>query len=61
MDRRENPVSRVWLDLLVSEVSLETEGPQDHLDQMENLYARDLTLVILGALKLPTNVCCLFL
>lgn len=39
MDRRENPVSRVWLDLLVSEVSLETEGPQDHLDQMENLYA----------------------
>lgn len=38
MGKKENPVSRVWLDLLVSEVSQEIEDPQDHLDQMENLY-----------------------
>lgn len=36
--KKENLVSRVWLDLLVSEVSQEIEDPQDHLDQMENLY-----------------------
>lgn len=58
MGKKENPVSMVWLDLLVSEVSQETEDPQDHLDQMENLYVQDLKLVILGTLKTP-NKCVL--
>jgi len=38
MGKKENLVSRVWLDLLVSEVSREIEDLRDHLDQMENLY-----------------------
>lgn len=38
VDKKENLVSRVWLDLLAPEVSQEIEDPQDHLDPMENLY-----------------------
>lgn len=61
MDKREKPVSRVWLDLLVSEVSQETEGPQDHLDQMENLYVWDLILVILSTLEPQTCMLSVFI
>ncbi|XP_039384269.1 collagen alpha-1(XXI) chain isoform X3 [Mauremys reevesii] len=37
MDKKENLVLMVWLDLLVREDNRETEGNQGHLEQMENL------------------------
>uniref|UniRef100_A0A8C3IE52 Uncharacterized protein n=1 Tax=Chrysemys picta bellii TaxID=8478 RepID=A0A8C3IE52_CHRPI len=44
MDKKENLVLMVWLDLLVREDNRETEGTQGHLVQMENRYVQNLTL-----------------